>query len=128
MFFTGCEHCMIFVCWLRCEATSRNMSQYQGKHDDEMYYVADDYEMAEVDEDDDMYFRARYMADSESDDDDYDYDNLVCELRTSKILCLMDFALMQTTSLLLTLVVVLAFHVKETLYFGLFIRLVVCAG
>ncbi|RVW87107.1 hypothetical protein CK203_027013 [Vitis vinifera] len=46
------------------------MSQHQG---DEMDYAADDYEMAEVD--DDMYFRGRVMGDSESDDDD-EYDHL----------------------------------------------------
>lgn len=51
------------------------MSQLEG--DEAIYYVADDYEMAEVD--DDMYFRARLMGDSESDDDDDDeYDPLVC--------------------------------------------------
>ncbi|KAH9798290.1 WD REPEATS REGION domain-containing protein [Citrus sinensis] len=49
------------------------MSQLEG--DEAIYYVADDYEMAEVD--DDMYFRARLMGDSESDDDDDDeYDHL----------------------------------------------------
>ncbi|TXG69805.1 hypothetical protein EZV62_004740 [Acer yangbiense] len=49
------------------------MSQQQG--DDDGYYIADDYEMAEME--DDMYFRARIMGDSESDDDDDDeYDHL----------------------------------------------------
>ncbi|KAL9451985.1 hypothetical protein AB3S75_007893 [Citrus x aurantiifolia] len=49
------------------------MSQLEG--DEAIYYVADDYEMAEVD--DDMYFRARLMGDSESDEDDDDeYDHL----------------------------------------------------
>ena len=52
------------------------MSQHQG---DEMDYAADDYEMAEVD--DDMYFRGRVMGDSESDDDD-EYDHLVCSFPT----------------------------------------------
>ncbi|KDP29021.1 hypothetical protein JCGZ_16410 [Jatropha curcas] len=47
------------------------MSQYQG---DEMDYMADDYEMAEVEED--VYFRGRIMGDSESDDDDDEYDHL----------------------------------------------------
>ncbi|KAJ9181665.1 hypothetical protein P3X46_009771 [Hevea brasiliensis] len=47
------------------------MSQYQG---DEMDYMADDFEMAEVD--DDVYFRGRFMGDSESDDDDDEYDHL----------------------------------------------------
>ena len=48
------------------------MSQHEG---DEMDYAADDYEMAEVDED--MYFRGRVVGYSESDDDD-EYDHLVC--------------------------------------------------
>ncbi|KAH7546972.1 hypothetical protein FEM48_Zijuj01G0257800 [Ziziphus jujuba var. spinosa] len=49
-----------------------NMSLYEG---DEMDHVADDNEMAEVD--DSMYFRGRVMGDSESDDDDDDeYDHL----------------------------------------------------
>ncbi|XP_048323542.1 uncharacterized WD repeat-containing protein C2A9.03 [Ziziphus jujuba] len=48
------------------------MSLYEG---DEMDHVADDNEMAEVD--DSMYFRGRVMGDSESDDDDDDeYDHL----------------------------------------------------
>lgn len=51
-----------------------NMSLYEG---DEMDHVADDNEMAEVD--DVMYFRDRVMGDSDSDDDDDDeYDHLVC--------------------------------------------------
>ena len=51
-----------------------NMSQQQG---DEMEYVADDNEMAEVE--DDIYFRGRVFGDSESDDDDDDeYESLVC--------------------------------------------------
>lgn len=41
-----------------------------------MDYMADDFEMAEVD--DDVYFRGRFMGDSESDDDDDEYDHLVC--------------------------------------------------
>ncbi|XP_077222260.1 putative WD repeat-containing protein C2A9.03 isoform X2 [Tasmannia lanceolata] len=45
------------------------MSQYQG---DEIDYMADDYEMADVDDDMDDEFRGRGMGDSESDDDDYD--------------------------------------------------------
>ncbi|XP_059658556.1 uncharacterized WD repeat-containing protein C2A9.03-like [Cornus florida] len=40
---------------------------------DEIDHVADDYEMAEVD--DDIYFRGRVMGDSDSDDDD-EYDHL----------------------------------------------------
>lgn len=51
-----------------------NMSLYEG---DEMDHVADDNEMAEVD--DVMYFRDSGMGDSDSDDDDDDeYDHLVC--------------------------------------------------
>ncbi|KAG8648410.1 hypothetical protein MANES_08G007401v8 [Manihot esculenta] len=57
-------------CWLRFICNT-NMSQYQG---DEMDYMADDFEMAEVD--DDVYFRGRFMGDSESDDDDDEYDHL----------------------------------------------------
>lgn len=50
------------------------MSQHHG---DEMEYVADNNEMAEVE--DDMYFRDRAFGDSDSDDDDDDaYDLLVC--------------------------------------------------
>lgn len=53
------------------------MSQHQR---DEMDHVADDYEMAEVD--DDMYFRGRVIGDSESDDED-EYDHLVRSFPTS---------------------------------------------
>lgn len=46
-------------------------------HGDEMEYVTDDNEMAEVE--DDTYFRGRVFGDSESDDDDdEEYDPLVC--------------------------------------------------
>ncbi|XP_043702461.1 uncharacterized WD repeat-containing protein C2A9.03-like [Telopea speciosissima] len=45
------------------------MSQYQG---DDIDYMADDYEMADVDDDMDQEFRGRGMGDSESDDDEYD--------------------------------------------------------
>ncbi|MCI09371.1 WD repeat-containing protein, partial [Trifolium medium] len=49
-----------------------NMAQYHG---DGMDYVADDNEMAEVEED--MYFRGRALGESDSDDDDDDeYDPL----------------------------------------------------
>ena len=53
----------------------RNMAQYHG---DEMEYVQDDNEMAEVD--DDMYFRGgRALGESDTDEDDDDeYDPLVC--------------------------------------------------
>jgi hypothetical protein len=50
------------------------MAQYHG---DGMDYVADDNEMAEVE--DDMYFRGRALGETDSDDDDDDeYDPLVC--------------------------------------------------
>ena len=49
-----------------------NMSQY---HRDEMEYVADDNEMAEVE--DDVYFRGRAFGESDSEDDD-EYEALVC--------------------------------------------------
>ena len=50
------------------------MSHYEGE---EMDHIADDNEMADVD--DIMYFRGREISDSESDDDDDDeYDHLVC--------------------------------------------------
>lgn len=49
------------------------MAQQQ---EDEMEYVADDNEMAEVE--DDMYFRGRVFGDSESEsDDDDEYDSMV---------------------------------------------------
>lgn len=48
------------------------MSLYEG---DEMDHVAEDNELAEVD--DVMYFRGR-MVDSDSDSDDDEYDHLVC--------------------------------------------------
>lgn len=75
---------------LKCNSVVQNMSQYQGE--EAIYYIADDYEMAEVD--DDMYFRARFMAESESDDDDDDeYDHLVSSLNVSKVFSCMVFAL-----------------------------------
>ncbi|WCJ29636.1 Transducin/WD40 repeat-like superfamily protein [Euphorbia peplus] len=46
------------------------MSQYQGE---EMGYMAEDFEMVDVD--DDVYFRGRIIGDSESDDDDDDDDD-----------------------------------------------------
>ncbi|OVA01385.1 WD40 repeat [Macleaya cordata] len=45
------------------------MSQYQG---DDMDYMADDYEMADVDDDMDEEFRGRGLGDSESEDDEDD--------------------------------------------------------
>ncbi|XP_010252904.1 PREDICTED: uncharacterized WD repeat-containing protein C2A9.03-like [Nelumbo nucifera] len=48
------------------------MSQYQG---DDMEYMGDDYEMADVDDDMDQEFHGRGMGDSESDDDEYDHLN-----------------------------------------------------
>lgn len=85
MFFLFfCLQCYGFVLfcfffWLaQVRSYSQNMSRYQGD-EEEIYYVADDYELAEVD--DDTYFQARFMGDSESDEDDYDH--LVCELHTS---------------------------------------------
>lgn len=51
-----------------------------------MDHVADDNEMAEVD--DSMYFRGRVMGDSESDDDDDDeYDHLVCSYLVPSYIC-----------------------------------------
>lgn len=61
------------------------MSQHQG---DEMDYAADDYEMAEVDED--MHFRGRVVGYSESDDDD-EYDHVVCSCPILKGLVDYDF-------------------------------------
>jgi hypothetical protein len=56
------------------EQRQLNMAQYHG---DGMDYVADDNEMAEVE--DDMYFRGRALGETDSDDDDDDeYDPLVC--------------------------------------------------
>lgn len=51
------------------------MSQYQG---DEVDYMAEDYEMADVYDDIDEEFRGRGMGDSESDDDEYDH--MVCAI------------------------------------------------
>lgn len=48
------------------------MSQFQG---DEIDYMAEDYEMADVYDDIDEEFHGRGMGDSESDDE---YDHMVC--------------------------------------------------
>lgn len=65
------------------------MSQYHG---DEMDYVADDNEMAEVE--DDMYFSGRVFGDSESDDDDDEYDPSVCFQSYANPLLLFEYPLM----------------------------------
>ncbi|KAG9448851.1 hypothetical protein H6P81_008816 [Aristolochia fimbriata] len=48
------------------------MSQYQAE---DVEYMADDYEMADVDDDMDEEFRGRGMGDSDSEDEDYDHLN-----------------------------------------------------
>ena len=59
--------------WNRCEIVRKNMSQYQG---DDAEYMADEYEMEDVDDEMDDEFRGRDMAGSESDVDEYDH--MVC--------------------------------------------------
>jgi hypothetical protein len=57
----------------RCGFFRENMSQYQA---DDAEYMADEYEMEDVDDDMDDEFRGREMGGSESDADEYDH--LVC--------------------------------------------------
>lgn len=51
------------------------MSHYQG---DDAEYMADEYDMEEIDDDMDEEFQCRYMAGSDSDVDEYDHS--VCDL------------------------------------------------
>ncbi|KAB1214993.1 putative WD repeat-containing protein C2A9.03 [Morella rubra] len=55
-----------------CGIGGQNMSEYQG---DDAEYMADEYEMEDVDEEMDDEFRGREMAGSESDVDEYDNSN-----------------------------------------------------
>ena len=53
-----------------CEIDRQNMSQYQG---DDAEYMADEYEMEDVDDDMDDEFRGREMGGSESDVEEYEH-------------------------------------------------------
>uniref|UniRef100_A0A2N9J8X7 Uncharacterized protein n=1 Tax=Fagus sylvatica TaxID=28930 RepID=A0A2N9J8X7_FAGSY len=55
-----------------CEIDRQNMSQYQG---DDAEYMADEYEMEDVDDDMDDEFRGREMGGSESDVEEYEPSN-----------------------------------------------------